>query len=310
MESSIVFNDLKQIVGTFIQGKKGEDTNVEELFKYIESIKNVELSDDNKASIVKVVADMLRGNKPPVNMESTSTSTINSPIQSNNAQTPATAKPVSATHEPTFVEEDSMNANGNEDEPDAPIKKPGKRGRKPLKRDDDDDEPSYYRKKQRALKKKAAAPVKDTTPESEGMLSLRAYTSALKMGPRCFRGLLLIEDMTEREDELIRRLHEGSCSWNERYPSNDEIEAAKEITRKRKEQKRREPMDAMQMDPDAPRTSRKAAEKAREFLKKSIEFVEDEQEEGNEGIPNPEIGNDEEVDNEQEEFAEESFSDN
>ena len=86
--------------------------------------------------------------------------------------------------------------------------------------------------------------------ESAGMKALRAYTTALKLGyhfwplanrsPRCFRNLGKIEDMREREKELIRRLHELNRSWAGEYPTEEETRLAREETMLKKEEKARE----------------------------------------------------------------------
>lgn len=70
--------------------------------------------------------------------------------------------------------------------------------------------------------------------------------------------------MKEREAELIARLHKCGRSWAGEYPSDAEIAQAREETRRKKAEKAREYI--IDEEPGM-RTTRKAAQKARNFVK-------------------------------------------
>lgn len=81
--------------------------------------------------------------------------------------------------------------------------------------------------------------------------------------------------MREREKELIRRLHELNRSWAGEYPSEEETRLAREETLMKKEEKARE---FIIDEKPGVRSTRKAAQKALEFVK-SLEEEEEEEEE-------------------------------
>ena len=151
---------------------------------------------------------------------------------------------------------------------------PRRRGRRAAYDDDDDDDEEYGRSKRRrvVVVKKPVRARNVTANEPAGMKALRSYTSALKLGPRCFRGLNKIANVKDREAELISRLHECGRSWAGEYPSPEEILLAKEEIRQKKVEKEREFI--IENDTGV----RKAAQKAREFVKTLGEEEDDNEE--------------------------------
>lgn len=105
--------------------------------------------------------------------------------------------------------------------------------------------------------------------------------------------------MREREKELIRRLHELNRSWAGEYPTEEETRLAREETMLKKEEKARE---FIIDEKPGVRSTRKAAQKALEFVKSlEEEEVEEEEEEEEEEI--------EDVEEEEEEEEEDSGRD-
>ncbi|KAK8822042.1 hypothetical protein WA538_000139 [Blastocystis sp. DL] len=157
-----------------------------------------------------------------------------------------------------------------------------KRGRRSHMSESEEDEDEDYGK---SKKRKVTPPKKPvrrnvTANEPAGMRALRDYTSALKLGPRCFRNLNKISNVKDREAELIRRLHDNGRQWEGEYPTPKEIEEAKEETRMKKAEKAKQYI--LEEDLTGIRTSRKAAQKARDFVKtlgeeESDEDVKDEE---------------------------------
>ena len=70
--------------------------------------------------------------------------------------------------------------------------------------------------------------------------------------PRCFRNLNKISNVKDREAELIARLHSCDRVWAGEYPNEAEIAQAREFI--------------IDEEPGM-RTTRKAAQKARDFVK-------------------------------------------
>ena len=102
--------------------------------------------------------------------------------------------------------------------------------------------------------------------------------------------------MREREKELIRRLHELNRSWAGEYPSEEETRLAREETLMKKEEKARE---FIIDEKPGVRSTRKAAQKALEFVKSLEEEEEEDEEEEEEEIED--VEEDEEEDEEDEE---------
>ena len=153
-------------------------------------------------------------------------------------------------------EEEEEDWLSDDDSPRAP--KHGKRNE--THNSDDED---YAHSKRRKVEVVKRPPRRNLTAnESVGMKALRTYTTALKLGPRCFRNLSKIEDPREREMELIKRLHNLGRSWAGVYPNEEEIMLAREETIMKKEEKAREFIIA---DESGGRSTRKAAQKAMEF---------------------------------------------
>ena len=99
--------------------------------------------------------------------------------------------------------------------------------------EEEDDEEYGRAKKRKIVPIKKPARKNLTANEPAGMKALRDYTSALKLGskcwfqvicrPRCFRNLTKISNVKEREMELIRRLHENGRQWEGEYPTPKEV---------------------------------------------------------------------------------------
>ena len=144
-------------------------------------------------------------------------------------------------------------------------KKRGKRSHRNEDEDEDEDE-DYGRNKRRkvTIVKKSPSAQAIRAAEPNEMKALRKYTSALKLGPRCFRGLNKISDIKEREALLISRLHDCGRSWSGEYPSEEDIKNAKEETRQKKAEKAKQ---FIIDEEDGVRSSRKAAQRARDFVK-------------------------------------------